>query len=174
MKKGEILFHFRSKKSVRWCWRLSRPRLRISKRKVTSSKRLLSKHHRIQSCCRWLMKKTPNTITSWMFLFLPKSSNDGIFLSFQMVLQGCIGPTVNQGPIEVAKVFLGDLLEGNKKEPTNHQKTLRICFKDFKEKWVIVVYIPRAGGRFLAHFKEVAPLEQLLFSSLLGRKKIGT
>merc|ERR1719391_711178 len=52
----------------------------------------------------------------------------------QMVLQGCIGPTVNQGPIEVAKVFLGDLLDGNKKEPTNHQKTLRICFKEFKEK----------------------------------------
>ena len=109
-----------------------------------------------------------------MFLVLPKSSNNGIFLSyFQMVLQGCIGPTVNQGPIEVAKVFLGDLLEGNKKEPTNHQKTLRICFKDFKEKWVIVVYISRAGGRFLAHFKEFPPLEQLLFSSLLGRKKIG-
>ena len=54
----------------------------------------------------------------------------------QMVLQGCIGPTVNQGPIEVAKVFLGDLLDGNKKEPTNHQKTLRICFKEFKEKYV--------------------------------------
>ena len=51
----------------------------------------------------------------------------------QMVLQGCIGTTVNQGPIEVANVFLGDLFDG-KKSPTKHQNKLRLCFKDLAKK----------------------------------------
>ena len=51
----------------------------------------------------------------------------------QMVLQGCIGTTVNQGPIEVAKVFLEDLFDG-KKAPTKHQHKLRLCFKEFSKK----------------------------------------
>ena len=51
----------------------------------------------------------------------------------QMVLQGCIGTTVNQGPVEVANVFLKDLFEG-KKVPTKHQHKLRLCFKDFSNK----------------------------------------
>jgi hypothetical protein len=50
-----------------------------------------------------------------------------------MVLQGCIGTTVNQGPIEVANVFLGDLFDG-KKSPTKHQNKLRLCFKDLAKK----------------------------------------
>ncbi|GBM46681.1 Dedicator of cytokinesis protein 7 [Araneus ventricosus] len=48
----------------------------------------------------------------------------------QMVLQGCIGTTVNQGPMEVAHVFLIDLIDG-KKSPTALQNKLRLCFKDF-------------------------------------------
>ncbi|XP_065573211.1 dedicator of cytokinesis protein 6-like isoform X2 [Artemia franciscana] len=48
----------------------------------------------------------------------------------QMVLQGCIGTTVNQGPMEVAHVFLGDCFDGNR-PPTKHQTKLRLCFKEF-------------------------------------------
>ena len=51
----------------------------------------------------------------------------------QMVLQGCIGTTGNQGPIEVAKVFFEDLFDG-KKIPDKHQNKLRLCFKDFSKK----------------------------------------
>lgn len=51
----------------------------------------------------------------------------------QMVLQGCIGTTVNQGPMEVALVFLSDLVDGQK-APTKFQNKLRLCFKDFSKK----------------------------------------
>ena len=51
----------------------------------------------------------------------------------QLVLQGCIGTTVNQGPMEVANVFLKDLFDG-KKSATKHQNKLRLCFKDFSKK----------------------------------------
>lgn len=51
----------------------------------------------------------------------------------QMVLQGCIGTTVNQGPIEMASVFLADLKDGAA-IPTKHQNKLRLCFKDFSKK----------------------------------------
>ena len=51
----------------------------------------------------------------------------------QMVLQGCIGTTVNQGPTEVANVFLKDLFDGTK-PPTKHQNKLRTCFKDMANK----------------------------------------
>jgi hypothetical protein len=51
----------------------------------------------------------------------------------QMVIQGCIGTTVNQGPMEVALVFLSDLLDGQT-TPTNFQNRLRLCFKDFAKK----------------------------------------
>ena len=57
----------------------------------------------------------------------------------QMVLQGCIGTTVNQGPIEVANVFLGDLFDG-KKSPTKHQNKLRLCFKELAKKWVFMFF----------------------------------
>ncbi|CAB4062764.1 DOCK6_7_8 [Lepeophtheirus salmonis] len=53
----------------------------------------------------------------------------------QMVLQGCIGTTVNQGPMEVANVFLKDLFEMNIViHPTEFQNKLRLCFKDFSKK----------------------------------------
>ncbi|XP_041359192.1 dedicator of cytokinesis protein 7-like isoform X2 [Gigantopelta aegis] len=51
----------------------------------------------------------------------------------QMVLQGCIGTTVNQGPLEVALVFLADVAEG-KQLPSRHHNKLRLCFKDFLKK----------------------------------------
>ncbi|XP_050403789.1 dedicator of cytokinesis protein 7 [Patella vulgata] len=51
----------------------------------------------------------------------------------QMVLQGCIGTTVNQGPLEVAMVFLSGVAEG-KQVPSKHHNKLRLCFKDFMKK----------------------------------------
>jgi dedicator of cytokinesis protein 6/7/8 len=51
----------------------------------------------------------------------------------QMVLQGCIGTTVNQGPMEMALVFLSGLSDGST-IPTKHQNKLRLCFKDFSKK----------------------------------------
>merc|ERR1719270_564512 len=58
-------------------------------------------------------------------------SNDPKIL--QMELQGCIGTTVNQGPIEIARVFLRDLFEG--KVPSKHENKLRLCFKDLLKVW---------------------------------------
>lgn len=52
----------------------------------------------------------------------------------QMVLQGCIGTTVNQGPMEMALVFLSGITDG--KQLTKHQNKLRLCFKDFTKKYV--------------------------------------
>ncbi|XP_008560858.1 dedicator of cytokinesis protein 7 [Microplitis demolitor] len=51
----------------------------------------------------------------------------------QMVLQGCIGTTVNQGPAEVANVFLSNIRESNV-HPSRFQHKLRLCFKDFTKK----------------------------------------
>lgn len=51
----------------------------------------------------------------------------------QMVLQGCIGTTVNQGPVEVAIVFLKELIDKPEKATKHHNK-LRLCFKDFLKK----------------------------------------
>ncbi|XP_061192678.1 dedicator of cytokinesis protein 7-like isoform X2 [Saccostrea echinata] len=51
----------------------------------------------------------------------------------QMVLQGCIGTTVNQGPVEVAVVFLKDSPE-NKAQDVRHRNKLRLSFKDFLKK----------------------------------------
>ncbi|XP_021924154.1 dedicator of cytokinesis protein 6 isoform X3 [Zootermopsis nevadensis] len=51
----------------------------------------------------------------------------------QMVLQGCIGTTVNQGPMEIAVVFLSELLD-SQKSATKLQNKLRLCFKDFSKK----------------------------------------
>ena len=51
----------------------------------------------------------------------------------QMVLQGCIGTTVNQGPMEIAHVFLAELVH-NDATPSTHQNRLRLCFKDFSKK----------------------------------------
>ncbi|XP_030646757.1 dedicator of cytokinesis protein 7 [Chanos chanos] len=50
----------------------------------------------------------------------------------QMVLQGCVGTTVNQGPLEVAQVFLADIPEDPK--VFRHHNKLRLCFKDFTKR----------------------------------------
>ncbi|KFW01733.1 Dedicator of cytokinesis protein 8, partial [Eurypyga helias] len=47
----------------------------------------------------------------------------------QMVLQGSVGATVNQGPLEVAQVFLADI-PADPKLYRRHNK-LRLCFKEF-------------------------------------------
>ncbi|KAH8283104.1 hypothetical protein KR054_012188, partial [Drosophila jambulina] len=51
----------------------------------------------------------------------------------QMVLQGCIGTTVNQGPMEMASVFLSNLSDGTT-VPTKHQNKLRLCFREFSKR----------------------------------------
>ncbi|CAG2247018.1 DOCK6_7_8 [Mytilus edulis] len=51
----------------------------------------------------------------------------------QMVLQGCIGTTVNQGPVEVAIVFLKEVIQ-KPDQITKHHNKLRLCFKDFLKK----------------------------------------
>ncbi|XP_037960753.1 dedicator of cytokinesis protein 7 [Teleopsis dalmanni] len=53
----------------------------------------------------------------------------------QMVLQGCIGTTVNQGPMEMATVFLSNLSDGVT-IPTKHQNKLRLCFKEFSKRCI--------------------------------------
>ncbi|GMT14434.1 hypothetical protein PFISCL1PPCAC_5731, partial [Pristionchus fissidentatus] len=50
----------------------------------------------------------------------------------QMVLQGCIGTTVNQGPIEVANVFLSNVIDGRPMD--KQQNKLRLAFRDFSKK----------------------------------------
>nr|CDJ83685.1 Dedicator of cytokinesis domain containing protein [Haemonchus contortus] len=53
----------------------------------------------------------------------------------QMVLQGCIGTTVNQGPIQVANVFLTDIAVNENGKPIDKfQNKLRLCFHDFSKK----------------------------------------
>ncbi|KAJ8389100.1 hypothetical protein AAFF_G00123060 [Aldrovandia affinis] len=50
----------------------------------------------------------------------------------QMVLQGCVGTTVNQGPLEVAQVFLSDIPDDPKL--FRHHNKLRLSFKDFSKR----------------------------------------
>ncbi|KAJ8254015.1 hypothetical protein COCON_G00206270 [Conger conger] len=50
----------------------------------------------------------------------------------QMVLQGCVGTTVNQGPLEVAQVFLADIPDDPKL--FRHHNKLRLSFKDFSKR----------------------------------------
>ncbi|XP_075683845.1 dedicator of cytokinesis protein 8 isoform X2 [Rhinoderma darwinii] len=47
----------------------------------------------------------------------------------QMVLQGSVGATVNQGPLEVAQVFLAEIPADPKRY--RHHNKLRLCFKEF-------------------------------------------
>ena len=46
----------------------------------------------------------------------------------QMVLQGCVGTTVNQGPLEMAWTFLQPACVA---DITEHHNKLRLCFKEF-------------------------------------------
>ncbi|CAF0831727.1 unnamed protein product [Brachionus calyciflorus] len=49
----------------------------------------------------------------------------------QMVLQGCVGTTVNQGPLEMAMTFLQPI---SSETITEHHNKLRICFKEFSRR----------------------------------------
>uniref|UniRef100_A0A8D2LI61 Dedicator of cytokinesis 6 n=1 Tax=Varanus komodoensis TaxID=61221 RepID=A0A8D2LI61_VARKO len=51
----------------------------------------------------------------------------------QMVLQGCVGTIVNQGPLEVAQVFLAEIPDDPKLY--RHHNKLRLCFKDFTKRY---------------------------------------
>jgi len=48
----------------------------------------------------------------------------------QMVIQGCISTAVNQGPLEVANIFLNPIMNGLEL-PNIHHNRLRLCFKEF-------------------------------------------
>lgn len=48
----------------------------------------------------------------------------------QMVIQGCISTAVNQGPLEVANIFLSPIMNGLEL-PNIHHNRLRLCFKEF-------------------------------------------
>ncbi|XP_040202409.1 dedicator of cytokinesis protein 6 isoform X5 [Rana temporaria] len=50
----------------------------------------------------------------------------------QMVLQGCVGTTVNQGPLEVAQVFLAEIPEDPRLYRLHNK--LRLCFRDFTKR----------------------------------------
>ena len=50
----------------------------------------------------------------------------------QMVLQGCVGTTVNQGPLEMAMTFLQPV---SSESITEHHNKLRLCFKEFSRRY---------------------------------------
>lgn len=50
-----------------------------------------------------------------------------------MVLQGSLAASVNQGPLEIALVFLDNIAKGQT-NITKNQNKLRLCFKDFSKK----------------------------------------
>ena len=50
-------------------------------------------------------------------------------------MQGCLGTTVNQGPMEIAHVFLQRNTSGQKISKKLQNK-LRLCFKDFSRRLV--------------------------------------
>lgn len=54
----------------------------------------------------------------------------------QMVIQGCISTAVNQGPLEVANIFLSPMMNGTDL-PTIHHNRLRLCFKEFTRRSVL-------------------------------------
>uniref|UniRef100_A0A8B9CWH7 Dedicator of cytokinesis 7 n=1 Tax=Anser brachyrhynchus TaxID=132585 RepID=A0A8B9CWH7_9AVES len=54
----------------------------------------------------------------------------------QMVLQGSVGTTVNQGPLEVAQVFLSEI--PNDPKLFRHHNKLRLCFKDFTKRYGVL------------------------------------
>jgi hypothetical protein len=53
----------------------------------------------------------------------------------QMVIQGCISTAVNQGPLEVANIFLNPIMNGLEL-PNIHHNRLRLCFKEFTRRYL--------------------------------------
>ena len=70
----------------------------------------------------------------------------------QMVIQGCISTAVNQGPLEVANIFLLPIMNGTDL-PTLHHNRLRLSFKEFTRRseskawratlWTSVLDLPK-------------------------------
>ena len=58
----------------------------------------------------------------------------------QMVIQGCISTAVNQGPLEVANIFLLPIMNANEL-PTIHHNRLRLSFKEFTRRSEIDVVV---------------------------------
>lgn len=56
----------------------------------------------------------------------------------QMVLQGCVGTTVNQGPLEMAMTFLQPV---SSESITEHHNKLRLCFKEFSRRFENIFFI---------------------------------
>ncbi len=52
----------------------------------------------------------------------------------QMVIQGCISTAVNQGPLEVANIFLNPIMNGLEL-PNIHHNRLRLYFKEFTRRY---------------------------------------
>lgn len=52
----------------------------------------------------------------------------------QMVIQGCISTAVNQGPLEVANIFLSPIMNGLEL-PNIHHNRLRLTFKEFTRRF---------------------------------------
>jgi len=109
----------------------------------------------------------------------------------QMVLQGCIGTTVNQGPFEIANVFLSDFEKDRNGVATitRHHHKLRLCFKAFvkrcdeallKNKSLIsqdqVAYHKELQKNYHSFVSKLEPLLERKFGQLRGslRKKDGT
>eukprot|EP00794_Sanderia_malayensis_P007879 gene7879-8730_t len=79
----------------------------------------------------------------------------------QMVLQGCVGTTVNQGPMEIANVFLADFERGQNEQSAitrNHHK-LRLCFKEFAKR----------SGDALSKNKKLITIEQRAYQKELEK-----
>jgi len=109
----------------------------------------------------------------------------------QMVLQGCIGTTVNQGPFEIANVFLSDFEKDRNGVATitRHHHKLRLCFKEFvkrcdealsKNKKLISedqrAYQKELERNYHQFVEKLEPLLKSKFGQLRGslRKRLGT
>lgn len=64
----------------------------------------------------------------------------------QMVLQGCVGTTVNQGPLEMAMTFLQPV---SSESITEHHNKLRLCFKEFSRRSIFPSFYTRNFSNIL-------------------------
>lgn len=71
-----------------------------------------------------------NSETNNVFDFKFSNKNHCTYRFFYLT-----GTTVNQGPMEMAVVFLSEYADG-KGSPSKMQNKLRLCFKDFSKKLV--------------------------------------
>ncbi|XP_065674534.1 dedicator of cytokinesis protein 7 isoform X2 [Hydra vulgaris] len=101
----------------------------------------------------------------------------------QMVLQGSVGTTVNQGPFEIANVFLSDFDKDRNGSSTitRHHHKLRLCFKEFvkrceqaliKNKALITLeqkaYQKELEKNFQTFVEKLEPLLKSKFGNLRG------